>query len=239
MQSMQPTSGQDVRLTLDNGIQFMAEHVLADTLRRSHAKGGTAIVEDPQDRRDLRHVERAAGQRQPLRRGAGRPGQQGRHLQPTSPARPSSWSPSPGRCPTAVVTPSTSFVLPPTLRVGDRVDPRRRAARHGAHDGARDPRQVEQHRRGDDRLKLLGKQRLLDWIDALRLRQADRHRLSRRGAGLRPARRPVVGRRRSATCRWGRASRSRPSRWWPPTPRSPTAACMMKPLSDGAGRRPE
>ena len=47
IQSTTPTSGQDVRLTLDDGIQLMADSVLAQTVRAYHAKGGTAIVENP------------------------------------------------------------------------------------------------------------------------------------------------------------------------------------------------
>ncbi len=47
IQSVQPKSGHDVRLTIDNGIQLMADHVLATTVREFHAKGGTAIVENP------------------------------------------------------------------------------------------------------------------------------------------------------------------------------------------------
>jgi cell division protein FtsI (penicillin-binding protein 3) len=45
--SVQPVSGSDVRLTIDQGIQFTAERVLADTVRKFGAKGGTAIVMDP------------------------------------------------------------------------------------------------------------------------------------------------------------------------------------------------
>jgi len=42
-----PKPGQDVRLTIDSGIQIVADNVLAETVRRFHAKGGTAIVENP------------------------------------------------------------------------------------------------------------------------------------------------------------------------------------------------
>jgi cell division protein FtsI (penicillin-binding protein 3) len=43
----QPRSGADVRLTLDEEIQYKAEDVLRRTLHSSHAKQATAIVMDP------------------------------------------------------------------------------------------------------------------------------------------------------------------------------------------------
>ena len=43
----QPTAGQDVRLTLDEDIQFWAEDVLEHTVRGSSATAATAIVMDP------------------------------------------------------------------------------------------------------------------------------------------------------------------------------------------------
>jgi len=39
--------GEDVRLTIDEAIQYETEHILASTVSRYHALGGTAIVEDP------------------------------------------------------------------------------------------------------------------------------------------------------------------------------------------------
>jgi cell division protein FtsI (penicillin-binding protein 3) len=42
-----PTSGQDLRLTLDEDIQYMAEDVLEHTVRSSAATSATAIVMDP------------------------------------------------------------------------------------------------------------------------------------------------------------------------------------------------
>ncbi|HEY5387577.1 MAG TPA: penicillin-binding transpeptidase domain-containing protein, partial [Thermoleophilia bacterium] len=43
----QPVPGADVRLTLDEDIQYVAEDVLAHTVRASYAKSATAIVMDP------------------------------------------------------------------------------------------------------------------------------------------------------------------------------------------------
>ena len=43
----EPTSGQTVRLTLDEDIQYMAEDVLERTVRATFAKSATALVMDP------------------------------------------------------------------------------------------------------------------------------------------------------------------------------------------------
>jgi len=45
----QPAAGQDVRLTLDEDIQYTAEDVLKHTLRSSYAKRAVAIVMDPRN----------------------------------------------------------------------------------------------------------------------------------------------------------------------------------------------
>jgi cell division protein FtsI (penicillin-binding protein 3) len=44
---VQPVSGDDVVLTLDEDIQFQAQRALAEAVRTNHAKGGTVIVMDP------------------------------------------------------------------------------------------------------------------------------------------------------------------------------------------------
>jgi cell division protein FtsI/penicillin-binding protein 2 len=49
IRQIQPTSGQDVRLTLDEDIQYTAEAVLKQTLRSSYAKSAVAIVMDPRN----------------------------------------------------------------------------------------------------------------------------------------------------------------------------------------------
>ena len=100
IQSVQPKSGHNVRLTIDNAIQLMADHVLVTTVREFHAKGGTAIVENP------RTGEIYAISNVPLvnaNRFGASPAQQGTRPSSTatSPARPSRWSRSPARCPTA------------------------------------------------------------------------------------------------------------------------------------------
>jgi len=47
LKAVQPVPGSDVRLTIDEDIQYTAEHVLQQTVRTFHAKGATAVVMDP------------------------------------------------------------------------------------------------------------------------------------------------------------------------------------------------
>jgi len=47
LKAVQPVPGSDVRLTIDEDIQYAAEHVLQKTVRTFHAKGATAVVMDP------------------------------------------------------------------------------------------------------------------------------------------------------------------------------------------------
>lgn len=42
-----PEPGQDLILTLDRNLQFQAEQVLSEHVRRTQARGGTAIISDP------------------------------------------------------------------------------------------------------------------------------------------------------------------------------------------------
>ena len=53
-----PTSGQDVRLTLDGDIQYTAEKVLEKTLRETAGKWAVCHRHGPAHRRDLRHGQR-------------------------------------------------------------------------------------------------------------------------------------------------------------------------------------
>ena len=68
------------------------------------------------------------------------------------------------------------------------------------------------------------------------LRQADRRRPAGRGDRARAPAQASTRARPWATCRSARASRSRRCRWWPPTPRSPTAAsCARRTSSTSVG----
>ena len=120
MQSVQPTPGQDVRLTIDNGIQLEADRVLADTVRRFRAKGGTAIVENP------RTGEIYAISNVPLLNAntfGSKPADQGNKaiIYTYEPGSTFKMVTVAGALSDGLVSPSTSFLLPPALRVGDRV----------------------------------------------------------------------------------------------------------------------
>ena len=211
--SVEPVVGQNVRLTIDRGIQFTAERVLADTVRRYSAKGGTAIVMDPATGEILAMANAplvdanrfgespAAAQRNRAVTDCYEPGSTFKVITVA------------GALSEKLVTPSTTFTLPGQLQVYDRV----------IH---------ESHSRGTQRFtvrrilaessnigavwlgwKVLGKQRMMKWIKAFGFGTADRHRLPRRDRRPRAAARPVVGRRRSATSPWDRGSPSRPCRW--------------------------
>ena len=163
MQSVSPTPGQDVHLTIDNGIQLMADHVLAETVRKYHAKGGTAIVENPKT------GEIYAMSNVPLvnaNRFGAAPAQQGNKavIYSYEPGSTFKMVTIAGALSDGLVTPSTSFLLPPTLRVGDRTI-------HDAEKRGTERMTVRQILAKSSNIgavtigwKRLGKQRLLDWI---------------------------------------------------------------------------
>jgi cell division protein FtsI/penicillin-binding protein 2 len=156
--------GGNVRLTIDRAIQFMAERVLADTVRKFSAKGGTAIVMDPTS------GEIYAMASAPLidanKFGDNVQAQRNRALTDTyEPGSTFKAITVAGALSEGLVTPSTSFLLPGQLQVGDRI----------IH---------ESHPRGTQRFTVrrivaessnigavtlgikLGKQRLMKWIRA-------------------------------------------------------------------------
>lgn len=160
----QPVPGQDVRLTIDKGIQFMAERVLSETVRTFSAKGGTAIVLDPTT------GEIYAMANVPLvdANQFGKEPKAQRNRAVTDCYEPGSTFKAftvAGALSEKLVTPSTAFVLPGQLKVGDKI----------IH---------ESHPRGTQRFTVrrilaessnigavtlgikLGKQRLLKWIRA-------------------------------------------------------------------------
>ena len=160
----QPVPGGNVRLTIDRAIQFMAERVLADTVRKFSAKGGTAIVMDPTS------GEIYAMASAPLidanKFGDNLQAQRNRALTDTyEPGSTFKAITVAGALSEGLVTPSTSFLLPGQLKVGDRI----------IH---------ESHPRGTQRFTVrrivaessnigavtlgikLGKQRLMKWIRA-------------------------------------------------------------------------
>ncbi len=204
IQSIQPVPGQDVRLTIDNGIQLMADRVLADTVRLYHAKGGTAIVENPKT------GEIYAMSNVPLvnaNRFGDFPKDQGNKAiiysyEPGSTFKAVTVG---GALSDGVVKPTTRFSVPGAYQVGDRVI--HDSELHGTEtpDRPSDPRAVEQHRRGEDRPEARpGQTALLDRArSASASRPASTSRVRCR-ASCCPA--TSGGARRSATCRWDRAS---------------------------------
>ncbi len=162
MSSVSPTAGDDVRLTIDNGIQLMTDQVLAATVRQYHAKGGTAVVENPKT------GEIYAMSNVPLvnaNRFGATPADQGDKavIYTYEPGSTFKMVTIAGALSDGLVKPTTSFLLPPALRVGDRV----------IHDA--ELRGTERMNVGEILAKSsnigavtigerLGKQRLLDWI---------------------------------------------------------------------------
>ena len=162
MQSVPPTPGHDVRLTIDNAIQLMADHVLAATVRRFHAKGGTAIVENP------RTGEIYAMSNVPLVNAnhfGAAPAQQGNKavIYSYEPGSTFKMVTVAGALSDSLVRPGSSFLLPPTLQVGDRVI-------HDAETRGTERMTVGQILAKSSNVgavtigERLGKARLLDWI---------------------------------------------------------------------------
>jgi cell division protein FtsI (penicillin-binding protein 3) len=118
--SKQPVAGQDIRLTIDQDIQYTAEAVLAGTVKRFHAKGATAIVMNP------RTGEIYAMANAPLVKATafGSAGRNALNRAVVNAYEPGSIFKAvtvSAALSEHVVTPGTKFRLPPTLRVYDRV----------------------------------------------------------------------------------------------------------------------
>ncbi len=112
--------GRDVTLTIDHQIQANAESVLDETVRRWHAKGGAAIVLDPRTG-EILAMANAPGF-DSNRFGAVDPSLR-RNRAVTDVYEPGSTFKIvtvSGALEDGVVTPSTRFTLPPTIRVSDR-----------------------------------------------------------------------------------------------------------------------
>ena len=186
------TPGKDVRLTIDRQIQGNAEEVLAETVRRWSAKSATADRDGPADRRDPRHGDGTAVQREPVPDDAcgQAPQPRGhRHLRARVDvqARDGCGGPAGGDRQRALVVPPAAD---PQGRRPD--DPRVARTRDAANDRAGDRRVLLEHRNHHDRAApRRGSARVVD--RPLRLREEHGHRLPRRVCGIRAAARPVVG----------------------------------------------
>ena len=177
----EPVSGQNVRLTLDSEIQYYAEDVLEKTVRDTGAKSATSIVMDPR----TGEVLAMANVTREGFHGFGKGDQAAEK----------------NRAVTDVYEPGSIFKL--VTISGALADglghaehevhaaaehPRRRprdqrvaSARHRHLLGARDPPVVQQRRRRDDRHGDGRRTGIVQVDQGLRLRQADRHRVPRRG----------------------------------------------------------
>jgi cell division protein FtsI (penicillin-binding protein 3) len=115
----QPVPGADVRLTLDEDIQYVAEDVLQHTVRSSFAKSATAIVMDP------RTGEILAMANVPQVKGNvfGRTPANDRNRAVTDVYEPGSifkLVTISGALADGLITPNTRFMLPPTITLYDR-----------------------------------------------------------------------------------------------------------------------
>ena len=117
----EPVSGQDVRLTLDSDIQYYAEDVLRKTVRDTGGQAADRHRDGPAHRRGPGHGQRDARGVPWLRQG------------PRRPIRTVPWTDllragldlqagrrSPALWPTASVTPTQQFNVPPSIHVADR-----------------------------------------------------------------------------------------------------------------------
>jgi cell division protein FtsI/penicillin-binding protein 2 len=114
------TPGKDVRLTIDRQIQANAEEVLAETVRRWSARSATAVVMDPHTGEVL---AMATAPRFNANRFSTTRADRRRNRAVTDTYEPGSTfklvTVAAG-LEEGIVTPRTSFVLPPTLKVADR-----------------------------------------------------------------------------------------------------------------------
>jgi len=114
----QPTSGENVRLTLDENIQYTAEDVLVHAVRDSSAKAATAIVMDPRTGEILAMVNVPKVKDNVF---TGKASDRNRCVtdiyEPGSIFKLVTIS---GALADGLVTPTTKFTLPPTLTLYDR-----------------------------------------------------------------------------------------------------------------------
>lgn len=127
LRAVQPRPGVDVRLTIDQAIQYTAEQVLTQTVRQFQAKSATAIVENPQTGEiyamaNVPLVNASTFGTEPAR---------ARNRAVTDTYEPGSTFKVvtvAGCLSEGLVKPSTSFWLQPSIRVADRIihdaDPR-------------------------------------------------------------------------------------------------------------------
>jgi cell division protein FtsI/penicillin-binding protein 2 len=114
-----PTSGQDVRLTLDSEIQYTAEHVLEKTLRDTGGKWAMSIVMDPR----TGEIYAMANVTQKGFHGFGKDPEADKNRAVTDQYEPGSifkLVTISGALADGTITPTERFDLPPSIHVADR-----------------------------------------------------------------------------------------------------------------------
>lgn len=120
VKSRPESRGRNVTLTIDHQIQANAESILADTVHKWHAKGGSAIVLDPRTGQILAMANAPGFDSN--RFGSVNPDLR-RNRAVTDVYEPGSTFKLvtiSGALENGIVTPRTAFTLPPTIRVADR-----------------------------------------------------------------------------------------------------------------------
>jgi cell division protein FtsI (penicillin-binding protein 3) len=220
--------GLDVFLTLDHSIQANAEEVLRQTVRRWHAKSASAIVLDPRTGAVLAMAVQPGydANRFPS---APRDLQRNRTVTDTyEPGSTFKLITVGAALSERLVSPSTRFTLPYSLKVADRVI-------HDAEERSTVNYSVAQilaHSSNIGAIELaemLGRTRLSSWIKRFGFGRVTG--IDYPGESPASCCRPRSGlARRSATCRSARASRSLPCRWRRRTRRLRTAASGRDPI---------
>ena len=182
METVKPASvGEDVQTTIDAAIQGKTEEALNAAVDHYNAKGGTAIVMNPNTGEVLAMANTPGFNPEDLSNATSNELEN----------RATGFTYEPGSTFKAftvasalqdhVVTPSSSFYLPSEIHVYDRTIGEAEAAAARNADHRPDPGPVLERRRCDDRAEG-GRGSLLPVDQSLRLRPADRCRLSGRGA---------------------------------------------------------
>ena len=200
------SDGEDIQLTLDPLIQQKTEQVLAEVGETYAPKGATAIVVDPRSSQILAMANwppvdpndlSGASNEDLMNRATGF------NYEPGSTFKAFTVS---AALEEKLVTPETTFTLPPSIQVADRTieDAEERGDRNDER--RPDPRPLLERGRGDDRAR--DRRRKIQQMDRpLRLRPQDRGPVPRRGTGHRARSSTNTPARRWATCRSARASR--------------------------------
>jgi cell division protein FtsI (penicillin-binding protein 3) len=164
LSAVQPVEGSNVRLTLDNTLQANAQSVLLQTVRRWGAKAASAVILDPRTGEVLALASEPAfdANRFPE---TNRDTQRNRAVTDTyEPGSTLKVVTVAAALSTGLVSPSTQFTLPPSIRVADRVI-------HEAHRSGTERMTVAEILSRSSNVgtitlaELLGRSRLETWIE--------------------------------------------------------------------------